>query len=366
MQKNFILVTLLLLISCETRNVSELPEISVDTDQNVSLPLSEISEEINAIELELTDESIINPDRIIRILFGENHIVVAERAKILVFSMDGKFVRSIGSRGQGPGEYTIIRNLAMDEMNKLLFVISLPSKLICYDLDGNFLKESSLASDKSPRDISYIDRELLIVAEQVGMRDVKGLFQRSVVYTLNNEFQIIDSCAIRDVYFEKIATQVNPYENFIVNGDNITYLYYPDIYMNEQMPLETVLRDTLFSLKNNHLNPELKLKFKDNGIDQYGNKYIHLFNVYRSSQYVFAFYYNEIRKNNNYFCFNLKTRKGYNMQDGYTDDIHKIEERIKIRPLTSDSEYFYYWYTNMKSGDREEPNPTLYIGKLKK
>ena len=53
------------------------------------------------------------------------------------------------------------------------------------------------------------------------------------------------------------------------------------------------------------------------------------------------------------------------MLGGYTDDIHGIEERVEIRPLTSDSEYFYYWYTNMKPDDREEPNPTLYIGKLK-
>ena len=54
------------------------------------------------------------------------------------------------------------------------------------------------------------------------------------------------------------------------------------------------------------------------------------------------------------------------MLDGYTDDIHGIEKRVRIRPLVTDSEIFYYWHTSMKPEDREEPNPTLYIIKLKK
>jgi hypothetical protein len=56
-------------------------EIPIDIDQNNSLPLSEIAEEITAIELELTDESLINPDQICRILFFENIVIVAEDLK---------------------------------------------------------------------------------------------------------------------------------------------------------------------------------------------------------------------------------------------------------------------------------------------
>jgi hypothetical protein len=54
------------------------------------------------------------------------------------------------------------------------------------------------------------------------------------------------------------------------------------------------------------------------------------------------------------------------MKDGYTDDIHNLPDRVNIRPFDSDSERFYYLHTNMKPDDLEEPNPTLYIGKLKK
>jgi len=54
------------------------------------------------------------------------------------------------------------------------------------------------------------------------------------------------------------------------------------------------------------------------------------------------------------------------MQDGYTDDIHHIEKRVSIRPLNSNAELFYYRHTHMNPDDLDEPNPTLYIGKLKK
>ena len=55
------------------------------------------------------------------------------------------------------------------------------------------------------------------------------------------------------------------------------------------------------------------------------------------------------------------------MKIGFTDDIHQIEKRINIRPLASDTELFYFLHTHFKKGDLEdEPNPTLYIGRLKK
>jgi len=152
------------------------------------------------------------------------------------------------------------------------------------------------------------------------------------------------------------------------------YIYPKELYPKWSAPNVIFLRDTLYRLADNQLIPELKLKFRNDGIDRYGDKVINIHNLYRSSRYIFANYvYNPNNRERNtefpkpsYFCYDTKTRKGYNMLGGYTDDINGIEERVEIRPLSSDSEYFYYWYTHMNPNDREEPNPTLYIGKLKK
>ena len=68
----------------------------------------------------------------------------------------------------------------------------------------------------------------------------------------------------------------------------------------------------------------------------------------------------------NEVVYDTKTGKGYNMKIGYMDDIHQLEYPKIIRPFHINPEMFYYWHTHMKPGDLEEPNPTLYIGKLKK
>ena len=364
MKKIFILLLGFTFLTCRETKMDELPAIPVDVDQNMSLSISAITEEIKAIELELTDESMINPDRILRILLSDNHVIVAERDKILLFNMDGTFVRSIGNRGQGPGEYVTITNLTVDRKNNRLFVGS--NKIISYDLNGNLLKESPVDPDNMPvKDINYINDELLIMVEQVGKKDSKGSFQHSVVYKLNEDLQIIDSCTIRDTYFEQTAKSAHIFQNFLLFGNDIIFLYYSDIYSNRQVPSENVLRDTLYTLKNNHLFPELKLKFKNDGVDGYGNKFIQLYNVYRSSRYVFAFYRNDVKGGFYHFCYDMKTGTGFNMQDGYTDDINKIEKPLSIRPINTNTELFYYWHTHMSPDDIEEPNPTLYIGKLK-
>ena len=366
MKKTILLSICILLLACQRTEISELPKISVDIDQDVSLPLSTITDEIKAIELELTDESLINPDQILRALLYANNVIIAERDKILLFNIDGTFIRSIGSRGQGPGDFLNISSLAVDKNNKRLYVSS-GSKIICYDSDGNFLKESKIAPELLPvKDINYVNSELLIVVERVDMADSKGPFQHSVVYKLNDNLQIIDSCTIRDTYFDQTSKYVHIYQNFILYGNNIIQLYYSDIYNKMQNPLEPVLRDTLYSIKKNHLIPELKLLFKNDGIDGYGNKHIQLYNIYRSSRYVFALYRNDNRMGYYYFCYDITKKNGYNMKNGYKDDIYIIDKPIKIYPFNSDTEMFYYWHTHIKADDIEESNPTLYIGTLKK
>ena len=379
----YLMISGFLLFSCNSdiKNGGELLEFPVDKEESASLPLSEITETITAIELELTDESLINPDYIQRIILSDNHVIIAQDDNVLVFSRSGKFTCSIGSKGQGPGEYTSIRNMAIDETGKRLFVNS-NKKIICYDLQGNVLMESSLfqLNDRiSIIDINYINNELLLIVYSMGREDENGLFNHSAVYRLNDELQIIDSCTIRKIY-EIQHFSSSRSEDFILISDSTVYLYYPynSIITPElraygiQNPAKAALRDTLYRFENNCLIPELKLKFNKNGMDGEGNMFINLLNVRRSSRYIFAEYYNHSLDYDYYypyfcFCYDTKTGKGYNMRDGYIDDIHQIEERIrKIRPFNTNSELFYYWHTNMKPDDLEEPNPTLYIGKLKK
>jgi hypothetical protein len=66
-----------------------------------------------------------------------------------------------------------------------------------------------------------------------------------------------------------------------------------------------------------------------------------------------------------YFCYDTKTRKGYHMMDGYTDDINRLEMPIGFRPFNTNPELFYYWHTREAPDTFDTPNPTLFIGRLK-
>jgi len=365
-----------LALSCykEVKN-GDLLEIPVDIDQNFSLPLSEIADEIIAITPELTDESLINPDRIKSVLLFEDYIIIAELEKILVFNRDGKFVHAIGSVGQGPGEFNRVEDIALDNNHKCLYVINFDRRIICYDLmTGNYLKESPRIGTII-KDINYINDELWLLAEQTE-NDEKGYHRLSVFYQLNNELQITDSVIIRRNYFVGQGFRIVNMRNsdVILSGNSNFYVYCPEIIPDmsslsiqfQANPAEVVLRDTLYRFENNHLIPELKLKFKNNGIKADGNMFIRLYSIYRSSRYIFSYYNNTLNKHYHHFCYDTKTGKGYNMQDGYTDDINSIEKRIDIRPFNLNTEIFYYWHTHMNPNDREEPNPTIYIGTLKK
>ena len=194
-------------------------------------------------------------------------------------------------------------------------------------------------------------------------------FNRTLVYNLNDNFQVTDSCFIRQIY-RRTGFSGGTVDNFILSADSVVYIYYP-YPTSQKYPAKTFLPDTLYRFVNNQLIPELKLKFKRDGVDGEGNMFVNLTNLYRSSRYVFAEYLDYSLDFDYWyasfnFCYDTKTGKRYKMgRDRYRDDIHKIDS-VRIYPFHTNPEMFYYLHTRINPDDIEEPNPTLYIGKLKK
>ena len=59
-------------------------------------------------------------------------------SKVLIYTLDGKYISQINDQGQGPKEYIRIYSIEADHVNKRLFLTDTFSKrLFIYDEDGN-------------------------------------------------------------------------------------------------------------------------------------------------------------------------------------------------------------------------------------
>jgi hypothetical protein len=68
---------------------------------------------------------------------GKIYVGDSRQACIKVFDKSGAFVRTIGRRGQGPGELTLVESFAVSRDNQKLFVGDM-NKLIVFDLQGHY------------------------------------------------------------------------------------------------------------------------------------------------------------------------------------------------------------------------------------
>jgi hypothetical protein len=342
-----------ILFLCSANGEPELTEITVNRDKESPLPLSKITEKVEAIELEVTDQSLIS--RVNRVLCSDKYIiVVCGQKSIMLFDKSGKFIRQIGSAGPGPEEYTRIVDITSDNKKGHVYVSASDGKILCYDFEGNFIRKS--LSGFGGNYINYVHDRLLVIVEKA-ITEGRERMSRSCVYMMDDNLSKTDSVEIRRIVLNGVW--MHPYNDFITDDGENLYLYYSDISTNP------VVYDTLYQLKNKRLIPSLNLKFKNKGMKINGDKDIYLMNIYKSSRYVFAVYKEDVNNQFYYFCHDMKDGESHNMKDGYTDDIH-TGEKVKIRPFDSDANRFYYLHTNMGDSDMEEPNPTLYIGTLKK
>ncbi len=101
--------------------------------------LSEIAADVKYILLEYTNESALS--YINGVIFFKNHILIYDvRSNLLLFNMDGKFIRRIGKLGRGPGEYSNILGIDADVQNEIIYVLDNgTNKLLSYGLDGKFI-----------------------------------------------------------------------------------------------------------------------------------------------------------------------------------------------------------------------------------
>ena len=349
----FIVAAVLLLSGCRGEK-SEIPSIVIDTSNNTQVCLSEIAEKIDRVELEVTDKSLIREVRYVEIL--NNHFFIHHGVldEVLMFDVNGRFIKQVGRIGRGPGEYTDVLKIAVDMDRQELF-LNTQQGIIIFDDAGEHVKSVKDGIPYLPASIFVHNKQLLSVN-----RSVDGISREITVFlTTHNtsNWNLMDSVFVTgfsDHFF-------TPY--FLSQSNQSIFLYYYDFWNIETGKKSDV--DTLYVLENHKLTPYLTTHFKGKRnptskivmTDNYGIV-THAISVQdpdaKYPRSVYSQYY-----------FNLHTMKGKNATNGFIDDFYGNND-VLITPIANTNMFYYYRENDYSSDLKTTPNPTLYIGTFKK
>lgn len=211
--------------SCDRPNHErDIKTIAYDSDKIINL--SDLFKEVKIIPLETTNSSLCGLV-IMRIEEYKGKIYLLNRlashANVLCFDLSGKLLFSIDKLGKGPGEYTYLGDIFIDDVGEYLILVSENNRYLYFDLDGNYLFDVS-ASDR------YYDRSILPLNDSlwVAYNDPETipegydlLFLEKSTFNIKHQIRSTTPVTYRsgrpvDVYNDSIF--------YFVNNDTIYYV----------------------------------------------------------------------------------------------------------------------------------------------
>ena len=103
---------------------------------------------IHMIQLEATEESLISDIKRVVDVDGKVYVLTRTNEIYCFDRATGKYIRTIGRLGEGPGEYVSAMDICYDEKEKCICVVDYyKSAIHNYTLDGKFLGDRKLDND---------------------------------------------------------------------------------------------------------------------------------------------------------------------------------------------------------------------------
>lgn len=145
MKRNvFLHIALLFLlpVTCSLLRAQTTIPFAKGVEEKKEIKLSTIASHIKYIPLETTDDNLLNlEDCDLMVDFAGKYLFVCDGHHIYQFTPEGKYIRKIGKRGQGPGEYRKhILAVVYDETKEHIIVTDfLGRKAIVFSFEGKYL-----------------------------------------------------------------------------------------------------------------------------------------------------------------------------------------------------------------------------------
>ncbi len=149
MKSTLTFILIFLLFACATDKSENSKGVRIiPVEDNIGnfadILLSDLAKNIHYIPLETSSDCILSGDLSLRAC-GGNFILLDRGKKFMVFDREGKFVRSVGRTGKGPGEFLSARQFSVDREKCQIDICSIfDKKMISYSIEGDFVGEFDL------------------------------------------------------------------------------------------------------------------------------------------------------------------------------------------------------------------------------
>jgi hypothetical protein len=304
--------------------------------------LSEIIKKVRAIRIEETDDALIG--EIDEIQVSDNNIFILDiliAKKLFVYDMNGKYIRQIGSLGQGPDEYQGILSFCIDPDKKEIYLLDYwKNRLLKYRIaDGKLLDKINLPRGISYSNISYVEDNIYAsIIHDEPEKSINMLFKLDLKTGEFNEYktaEIFGDCWNRNIN-----------DRLVKNNS----LKYSGLYTN-----------TVFSCGKNGVHPYMSVKSKDwvrcgdipvteendmgmSAVNEKGRAYdIH---TYFESDTCIHFHYDK-GKDTYRIVYNKQTQAVYRYQSTVNDINYSVDYSV-YNLYSVNSKFAYDWmYSNV-------------------
>lgn len=310
-------------------------ETGIETEREVLL--SEIADSVRLIPLETNDKSLIRGIKDANILKTDKYLFLPWVETLFQYTVDGKFVRTLGRKGGGPGEFNWIAQIDIDEEKGLVFMLTTSLRINVYDMESGKFLRSMKTPDIESADFAMLDdtTSVTFVRNTNGKRkvrlyvaDVKGdtlnMFTRSDLFELNSQYSWMMSSSTDRYMFH--------YEDMVCCKD-----YY---------------NDTLFTVTRNLLEPRyifemgkysLPIECRFEYLDGDGKRFQELaapyikYQAIETDSYVFMPYTNwagEKARKQQLAMFDKKTEECYKVSgDGFISN--DLGSELPVSPVSA-------------------------------
>ena len=240
MKSIYILFLIFITFSCNSKNENlyEIINLREAFENKKPININDIATNFEYIILETKDECLTGTR--LAIYSNDQYLIAIDREKILLFDRkDGRFIREVGHKGNGPGEYSRTYNVMPFDEGKNIVYAGRNKKRYGYSLDGQL--KDTLSIPELVSEIGNIDDNIFAAF----MPDYQG-GEKIKIVLFNHNDSLMKT-------FPNYLTSPKTSSVFVWNPNSWFYK------LDKQLYFYQLFNDTVFHVETNSLTPKYVL-----------------------------------------------------------------------------------------------------------